>query len=393
MTSTRPALTTPLPNQSVSGSAVAVAAIQGPSQDTTVFPPVRVTVANTAVQTLPDIVEELGLKTQVIPIQPDQVVVTADGVLVVLPTDALASEDTLDIVEVDVADAPAPLPGDIAAGPWRLETLNGLARFTTPVTLRLPYADADQNGFVDGKFPQLDETQLTLWFFDIAQGWRPLANAVVIPSLNVVVVNIDQPGIFGIFRATDHRVGIIGDAANDVDLPRPQGVLSGASNAVGFSDIGLDITPPFVTAWDTTQLSDGDYELRAICADTPTSLIEFQTQSGSGGGSCFIATAAYGTPWTPQVRVLRAFRDTYLQTNAPGRWLVAQYYRLSPPLADYIRNRTWLRTLTRAGLTPVAWTVQVAMFLKGWSLLILLGLGVVGSVGVRWRLCGKRCRQ
>jgi serine protease len=72
----------------------------------------------------------------------------------------------------------------------------------------------------------------------------------------------------------------------------------------------------------------------------------------AGGNGCFIATAAYGTPMAEQVRYLRAFRDQYLQTNEPGRWFVTQYYKFSPPFADYLRQHDDLRTLARTALSP-----------------------------------------
>ena len=72
-----------------------------------------------------------------------------------------------------------------------------------------------------------------------------------------------------------------------------------------------------------------------------------------GGGGCFIATAAYGTPMANDVRHLRAFRDEYLQTNDAGRWFVTQYYRFSPPLADYLRQHDDLRAVVRSALSPL----------------------------------------
>jgi uncharacterized repeat protein (TIGR01451 family) len=75
--------------------------------------------------------------------------------------------------------------------------------------------------------------------------------------------------------------------------------------------------------------------------------------SGGGGGGCFIATAAYGTPMAQDVRYLRAFRDEYLQTNDAGRWFVTQYYKYSPPLADYLRQHDDLRTVVRTALSPL----------------------------------------
>ena len=76
-------------------------------------------------------------------------------------------------------------------------------------------------------------------------------------------------------------------------------------------------------------------------------------QGGGGSGGCFIATAAWGSDMQNEVRYLRAFRDHYLLTNRPGRWFVRQYYHYSPPLADFLRRHSRLRSLVRAGLTPL----------------------------------------
>lgn len=82
------------------------------------------------------------------------------------------------------------------------------------------------------------------------------------------------------------------------------------------------------------------------------------TDDGGGGGvkaGCFIATAAYGSDMHPKVNTLRRFRDRYLLTNAPGRAFVAAYYRVSPPMADYIAQHDGLRALVRGLLKPLVW--------------------------------------
>lgn len=70
-------------------------------------------------------------------------------------------------------------------------------------------------------------------------------------------------------------------------------------------------------------------------------------------GDCFVATAAWGSWMHPHVVSLRRFRDDVLLRVPPGRAFVDAYYRYSPPLADVIAQRPWLRAATRTVLTPV----------------------------------------
>lgn len=62
---------------------------------------------------------------------------------------------------------------------------------------------------------------------------------------------------------------------------------------------------------------------------------------------CFIATAAYGTETAEEIDILRDFRDEVLMQNAAGKRFVDLYYRLSPPLADFISEHEVARTLVR----------------------------------------------
>jgi uncharacterized repeat protein (TIGR01451 family) len=73
---------------------------------------------------------------------------------------------------------------------------------------------------------------------------------------------------------------------------------------------------------------------------------------------CFIATAAFGSDLEPEVVVLRQFRDRFLRASAPGRAFIAWYYRVSPPIAAFIRQRELLRSGVRAALIPVVAAIR-----------------------------------
>lgn len=83
------------------------------------------------------------------------------------------------------------------------------------------------------------------------------------------------------------------------------------------------------------------------------------------GGSCFIATAAYGEN-TPEVERLRQFRDAVLCSSALGRWSIALYERVSPMLAEEIRTHEWLRAIMRGAV------IKPLSAAAGWALSRLL---------------------
>ena len=97
-------------------------------------------------------------------------------------------------------------------------------------------------------------------------------------------------------------------------------------------------------------------------------------------GTCFIATAAYGTPMADEVQTLREFRDVYLLTNTLGQAFVDFYYKTSPPIAGFITNYPSLKPIVRAGLTPV---VAVSTVLVNTSLAVnVVALGSLALVSV-----------
>lgn len=62
---------------------------------------------------------------------------------------------------------------------------------------------------------------------------------------------------------------------------------------------------------------------------------------------CFIATAVYGSYDAPQVVSLRRFRDEKLMSYSIGRLFIAAYYKLSPPLAQWLKNHPYFAKQVR----------------------------------------------
>jgi len=100
------------------------------------------------------------------------------------------------------------------------------------------------------------------------------------------------------------------------------------------------------------------------------------------GTGCFIATAAYGTPIAEEIQVLRDFRDEYLLTNPAGKTLVEFYYRLSPPIAEFITEHPSLKPIVRAGLVPAVAMSTVAVTTTPAEKAAMVGLLMLISVAL-----------
>jgi hypothetical protein len=99
-----------------------------------------------------------------------------------------------------------------------------------------------------------------------------------------------------------------------------------------------------------------DYEIRA---NFQLKSAEPEPEPTPSGGMCFIATAAYGTSTARQLDVLREFRDDVLLENAIGSRLVDLYYQVSPPIAEFISEHSFVRTLVRElVIDPIVWVVE-----------------------------------
>lgn len=102
----------------------------------------------------------------------------------------------------------------------------------------------------------------------------------------------------------------------------------------------------------------------------------------------FIATATFGSPFDPNVNVLRKFRDYFLLVNSLGRTFVETYYLYSPPIARFIAKHDSLRAMVRWSLLPLVGVSWVALRLgtvTTLALVLLLVFGLVGIAGFTWK--------
>ncbi|MBW2604978.1 MAG: hypothetical protein JRE28_11800 [Deltaproteobacteria bacterium] len=107
--------------------------------------------------------------------------------------------------------------------------------------------------------------------------------------------------------------------------------------------------------------------------------------TGESGGGCFIATAAFGSKFEKQVRILGRFRNLYLMPHTIGRAFVRVYYRYSPPMADVIADYRTLRIAVRISLLPIIGLSWILLHLGAGPTLLILSL--MGAVV--W-LCAKK---
>jgi hypothetical protein len=82
-----------------------------------------------------------------------------------------------------------------------------------------------------------------------------------------------------------------------------------------------------------------------------------------------------------EIEILREFRDEYLLTNPVGQAITDFYYRVSPPMAEFITEHPSLKPIVRDGLLPAVAMSTVAVNTTPAEKAALIGLLVLVSVG------------
>jgi len=156
-------------------------------------------------------------------------------------------------------------------------------------------------------------------------------------------------------------------------------------------DAGSGNVPVGVTAALSTLSDNTVYHFRLVATNDYGTVfgndLAFQTLESPSSG-CFIATAAFGSPFESHVVTLRAFRDRYLMPHAWGKRAVRLYYTYSPALARRIADHESLKLLVRAGLYPVVGLCRAVM--HPGSLRILFTGMLMGGGLILFGYCVKR---
>jgi len=160
---------------------------------------------------------------------------------------------------------------------------------------------------------------------------EPVMATLTISSTEGGSVTIPGEGQFSYPLGTE--VSLVAEAASDYQFFYWSGDVS------TFADVDDS---------STTIIMNGDYSVTANFGKP-------------GFLQCFIATAAYGTPMAEEIGILRKFRDECLLTNPIGATLVEFYYRVSPPIAQFITEHPSLKPIVRAGLLPAVTMSAVAV--------------------------------
>jgi hypothetical protein len=151
-------------------------------------------------------------------------------------------------------------------------------------------------------------------------------------------------------------------------------VAAGGSHTVGLRSNGTVVAAPDnedfewcdVGNWrDIIQVAGGSQHTVGLKSD------------GTVVAACGWLTDVAPTPtcsMAEEIQILREFRDKYLLTNSLGQALVGLYYRLSPPMAEFITEHPSLKPIVRAGLVPAVAMSAIAVNTTPAEKMAIIGL-------------------
>ncbi|MBC8548793.1 MAG: hypothetical protein H8D23_04000 [Candidatus Brocadiales bacterium] len=122
----------------------------------------------------------------------------------------------------------------------------------------------------------------------------------------------------------------------------PFGEVGAVAGVIGKAMLGEDKTPDMVALMD-------------IVSKHLSNISSALEKNTSGSSSCFIATACFDSSNDDTVLYFRRFREAVLKRSTTGRYVVKQYYLISPPIAKFLKRHNILKTAFAYFLKAIAW--------------------------------------
>jgi hypothetical protein len=167
----------------------------------------------------------------------------------------------------------------------------------------------------------------------------------------------DQTGVAMNTVVTSNTITVSGiNAAAPISVSGGTYAINGGSytSASGTVNNGDTVTVQLTSSGNNATTTNATLTIGGVSGTfSVTTQAAPASSGGSGGGGCFIATAAFGSPLERHVQILRDFRDRYLLNTKLGQKFVKLYYQISPPIAGTIAKSEALRMFTRWCLMPV----------------------------------------
>ncbi|WP_179368349.1 CFI-box-CTERM domain-containing protein [Candidatus Nitrosotenuis sp. DW1] len=145
---------------------------------------------------------------------------------------------------------------------------------------------------------------------------------------------------------------------------------------------------PFVMGTTEIEIIGTQIDASAIIPEPPVQLPPPETiqenEEGAipqeNGGGCLIATATYGSEFTPQVQLLREIRDNAVINTGSGSAFMGAfnnfYYIFSPTVADWERQNSFFKGIVTMAITPMLTTLSLLNYVDIDSEQEMLGYGI-----------------
>jgi hypothetical protein len=199
------------------------------------------------------------------------------------------------------------------------------------------------------KFP-LDIMSLPSEKFLLQLSWGPEIIETGVPT--TFVMNIQDPTTGDLIRGSSFDLVFIQDG-NEIQSDHLSSDFGTYSYEYIFSKSGT-VTLAVNNINGQGESAKIDLAVLQGSGNTTTSS---QPQSQPTPSQCLIATAAFGSELSPQVKYLRHFRDHYILSTVSGSAFMntfnSIYYSFSPQVAEYERGQPWLQDMVKIALYPL----------------------------------------